>query len=174
MLANVFLKKNESSTHLQKTAIYLQNCLELDIDDPAILNTIGLALEKVKNYEGARIALMKGIELASSDGADSIVLWVNLARVLCAAGSYADSLEIYSNIHNSGKGDVWTYLGEGLCQFYLGRLGECMSSMEKSIEFASGQSTATLNTIHLTLGKMIYNMNIPDNIELAKQQFFQW
>ncbi|KAJ1652869.1 Superkiller protein 3 [Dispira simplex] len=172
----------------------MHQVVERSTQDPWSLTLLGLLLERHGRYTNAADVLRRALAAvralpdstkSSTSGDEERIrglsqsILAHLARVLCAAGDYQTSVEMYSTylaeVNFSGTLDIPTLaviLGKGLAEYFQQDLGSSLESFELALRLAETHPTWYQETSVL-LAQVLWALGTDDHRQLAKQQLLQ-
>jgi tetratricopeptide (TPR) repeat protein len=166
--ARQYIQAGTDDPHLFNMANFaLQKISELGYKHPAAYNLLGLYFERQGRFESATEAFRKAI-IYLDDTKDNSQVVENLARCLCASGSYSESIELYESVAHQGNSVTWA--GYGLVLFLSEQHEQALTAFEEALKLCGDQETSISNQVSVLVARILALAGEEQHIEVAKQQ----
>ena len=176
-----FEKPDSIPSALNLASFCLLKCVERRPEDASIYNMYGLVLERLGRYDEAVWSFEQGLNISQSEAIEENTKYIleNKARVQCSAGKFEEACETYSKLVEIGVSNMFVYVGQGIASFFINQLETSLTAFEHALSLVDemvqmGQDAKDAkrvkNDIVLMLSQVLFALDTPEHIELAKQQ----
>jgi len=125
----------------------LQYLLKYFPEDAELHYNVGILYEKLKDFEKAKIAYQKAIEISPQED-----FYYNLGEVLVTLGEWDDAIEAFKTVLKTDSKDGNCYFNLGLCYYHKDETNIATDNFQKAIELNPKDIFA-----HFYLGNIYHN-----------------